>query len=107
MAGAFGFTYGNNAVMLMNKPGDKKPSYGAKDFWYDAIKAPGVLEMIHLKNLMLSKPFFERVPNQSLIINNGEKYDFLAATRGKKYALIYLYNGCKMEIGRASCGERV
>jgi hypothetical protein len=54
--------------------------------------------MIHLKNLMLSKPFFERIPDQSLIANNGEKYDFLAATRGKKYALIYTYNGRKMEI---------
>ena len=97
-AGAFGFTYGNNAVMQMNKPGDKKPAYGAKDFWYDAINAPGASEMIHLKNLMLSKPFFERVPDQSLIVNNGEKYDFLAATRGKKYALIYTYNGREMEI---------
>jgi hypothetical protein len=97
-AGAFGFTYGNNAVMQMNKPGDKKPSYGAKDFWYDAINAPGASEMIHLKNLMLSKPFFERVPDQSLIVNNGEKYDFLSATRGKKYALIYTYNGRNMEI---------
>jgi len=97
-AGAFGFTYGNNEVMQMNKPGDQKPSYGAKDFWYDAINAPGASEMIHLKNLMLSKPFFERVPDQLLIVNNGEKYDFLSATRGKKYALIYTYNGRKMEI---------
>lgn len=97
-AGAFGFTYGNNAVMQMNKPGDKKPAYGAKDFWYDAMNAPGASEMIHLKNLMLSKPFFERVPDQSLIVANGEKYDFLAATRGKKYALIYTYNGRNMEI---------
>jgi hypothetical protein len=97
-AGAFGFTYGNNAVMQMNKPGDVKPSYGVKDFWYDAIESPGSSEMIHLKNLMLSKPFFERIPDQSLIVNNGEKYDFLAATRGIKYALIYTYNGRKMEI---------
>lgn len=97
-AGAFGFTYGNNVVMQMNKPGDKKPAYGAKDFWYDAINAPGASEMIHLKNLMLSQPFFERVPDQSLVVNNGEKYDFLAATRGVKYALIYTYNGRKMEI---------
>lgn len=97
-AGAFGFTYGNNAVMQMNKPGDKKPAYGAKDFWYNAINAPGASEMIHLKNLMLSKPFFERVPDQSLILDNGEKYDFLAATRGMKYALVYTYNGRKMEI---------
>ena len=97
-AGAFGFTYGNNAVMQINRPSDKKPSYGAKDFWFDAINAPGASEMIHLKNLMLSFPFFERVPDQSIIVNNGEKYNYLAATRGKNYALIYTYNGRNMEI---------
>ena len=97
-AGAFGFTYGNNAVMQMNRPGDKKPSYGAKDFWFDAINLPGASEMVHLKDLMLSKPFFERVPDQSLIVNNGEKYNYLAATRGKNYALIYTYNGRNIEI---------
>lgn len=97
-AGAFGFTYGNNAVMQMHKPGDKKPAYGAKDFWFVAINSPGASEMVHLKNLVLSKPFFERVPDQSIIVNNGEKYNYLAATRGKNYALIYAYNGRNMEI---------
>ncbi len=62
------------------------------------MNAPGASEMIHLKNLMLSQSFFERVPDQSLIVTNGKKYDFLAATRGKKYALIYNYNGRNMEI---------
>lgn len=101
-AGAFGFTYGNNAVMQMNKPGDKNPAYGAKDFWYNAMDAPGAAEMIHLKNLMLSKSFFDRVPDQSLIASkNGEKYDFLVATRGKNYALIYTFSGQNMEIATA------
>jgi hypothetical protein len=107
-AGAFGFTYGNNAVMQMNKPGDKKPAYGAKEFWNDAINAPGASEMKHLKNLMLSKPFFERIPDQSLIAYNGEKYDFLAATKGKNYALIYTFNGRNMEINTGKIeGEKI
>ena len=108
-AGGFGFTYGNNAVMQMNKPGNPNPSYGAKDFWYNAINAPGASEMIHLKNLMLSKPFFERIPDQSLIAGeNGEKYDFLVATRGKNYAMIYTFNGRNMEINLGKTeGEKV
>lgn len=98
-AGGFGFTFGNNAVMQMNRPGDPNPDYGVKNFWYEAINDPGAGQMIYLKNLMLSKPFFERVPDQSLIAGQqGQKYDYQAATRGKDFAFVYTYNGREMEI---------
>lgn len=108
-AGGFGFTYGNSAVMQMNKPENENPSYGAREFWTEAIDMPGAGQMIHLKNLMLSKPYFERIPDQSLIAKNqGEKYDYLVATRGENYALIYTYNGREMNIamGKIS-GEKL
>lgn len=91
-AGAAGYTYGHNAVMQMFRKGDK-PAYGNKLFWYDAIHAPGAGQMVYLKKLMLGFPYLERVPDQSLVINQGEKYDYLVATRGNNYALIYTYNG--------------
>ena len=48
---------------------------------------------------MLSRPYFERVPDQSLIAGQqGEKYDRLIATRGKNYAFVYTYTGREMEI---------
>ena len=98
-AGACGFTYGNNAVMQMYKPEDTNPAYGAKEYWYEAIDAPGASQMHLLKDLMLSRPYFERVPDQSLIAGeNGEKYDYLVATRGKDYAMIYTWNGRNMKI---------
>ncbi len=106
-AGGFGFTYGNNAVMQMNKPNNPAPSYGVKDFWYDAINAPGAGQMIYLKKLILSRPFFERIPDQSLIAaNQGDKYNFLAATRGEDYAMIYTYNGREMEIQMGIIGGK-
>ncbi len=89
--GAAGFTYGNNSVMQMLKPSDKESAYGAKDFWHDAIDDPGAGQMIHLKNLMLSRPYFERIPDQSIIANQGERYDFKVATKGENYAFIYTY----------------
>jgi hypothetical protein len=93
-AGGFGFTYGSNAVMQFYKPTDKEAAYGAKEYWDVAINDPGAGQMQFLKNLMLSRPFLERVPDQSLIFGgNGLKYDFLIATRGKNYAFIYTYNG--------------
>ena len=108
-AGAFGFTYGNNAVMQFYRPGDKNPAYGAKKFWTEAINDPGAGQMQYLKKLMLSRPFLKRVPDQSLISGkNGSKYEFLIATRGKNYAFIYTYNGrnIPVQLGKIS-GKKV
>jgi hypothetical protein len=93
-AGGFGFTYGANSVMQVHKPSDKNPSYGPKEYWDEGIHLPGSGQMQFLKELILSRPFFERVPNHLLIDNDqGTKYDYLASTSGKKYAFIYTYNG--------------
>lgn len=93
-AGGFGFTYGHSAVMQFYKPGDKNAAYGAKKYWNEAINDPGAGQMQFLKKLMLSRPFLERVPDQSLIAGeNGLKYERLIATRGNDYAMIYTYTG--------------
>ena len=48
---------------------------------------------------MLSRPYYDRVPDQSLIASGqGEKYNRLLATRGKNYAFIYTYTGRGMAI---------
>ena len=92
-AGACGYTYGHNSVMQMLKQGDTSRAYGATELWHDALDAPGATQMVHLKNLMLSRPYFGRVPDQTLIHANGERYDYQVATRGENYAFIYTYNG--------------
>ena len=58
---------------------------------------------------MLSRPFLERVPDQSLIAGeNGQKYEHLVATRGTGYAMIYTYTGriIPVQMGKIS-GEKV
>lgn len=98
-AGGFGFTYGHNAVMQMHKPGDTSPAFGVKEYWKEALDAKGSLQMQFLKKLILSKPFFERIPDQSLIAgDNGTQYDYQIATRGKDYAFIYVYKGQEIEV---------
>jgi hypothetical protein len=79
--------------MQMRKRGEKTGSYGAKDFWFDAIDDPGAGQMVHLKNLLLAHPYFERVPDQSLVAGQGTQYDRVVATRGTGYALLYTYTG--------------
>lgn len=96
-AGGAGYTYGHNAVMQMFRKGDN-PAYGNKILWNDAINAPGAAQMVYIKKLILDFPYLERVPDQSLIANQGEKYDYLTATRGNKYAMIYTYTGRKIAV---------
>jgi len=98
-AGASGYTYGNNDVMQMHKPTDKGSAYGSKEYWYQSINDPGAQQMVYLKKLMLSRPYFDRVPDQALIAGGqGEKYNRLIATRGKNYAFIYTYTGRDMDV---------
>lgn len=108
-AGACGHTYGSNAVMQFYSPKDQGAAYGAKKYWTEAIDDPGAGQMVYLKKLMLSRPYFERIPDQSLIAgNNGEKYDYLVATRGKNYAFIYTYTGRNIPVNMGTIkGDRV
>jgi len=83
----------------MHKPSDKGSAYGSKKYWYNALNDSGARQMIFLKKLILSKPYFDRVPDQSLIAGQqGEKYNYIAATRGNDYAFIYDYTGKPFEV---------
>ncbi|MGY5355645.1 glycoside hydrolase family 140 protein [Wenyingzhuangia sp. IMCC45467] len=107
-AGAAGFTYGNNHIMQMHANHKIPEAYGSKTYWVDALNDPGAGQMKYLKELILSHSYFDRVPDASLVANQGEKYDYLAATRGEDFALIYTYNGREMQINMQKIkGEKV
>lgn len=97
-AGCFGCTYGHSAVMQFYRPSDN-PAYGAKEYWDTAVDAPGSEQMRFLKELILSKPFFERIPAQDLLEGKqGEKYDYTAVTRGNDYLFAYTWNGSNIQL---------
>lgn len=108
-AGAFGHTYGNNAVMQMHKPDSGQGNYGVRNFWYQAIDEPGAGQMQHLKSLILSRPFFERVFDPSVVAGeNGSKYDYVIATRGKSFTFIYTYTGREFDVSPGKItGEKI
>ena len=103
-AGGPGFTYGENAVMQFNTKGDWTANYGVRSNWKESLQAPGATQMIHLKKLLLSKSYFDRVPAQELVAENGERYDRVVATRGKEYALFYVYNGRTIRVKTKKIG---
>jgi len=99
-AGSCGHTYGHNAIMQMLKPG-YPTSYGdAGDVktWYQGLNDPGFQQMKFLSQLILSLPYFDRIPDQSIIVENGKQYDRLIATRGNDYLLVYNYTSRNMKI---------
>lgn len=106
-AGCCGFTYGHNAVMQFYRPEDKNPAYGAREYWYDALDAPGAGQMKYLKGLMLSRSYFDRIPDPSIVAGTqGTRYDHQAATRGDDYAFVYTYNGRDIEVNMGKISGR-
>jgi hypothetical protein len=91
-AGAHGHTYGNHSVWQMYGP-NRKPINGPLNFWDEALDHPGAAQMRHVRALMESRPFLERVPDQSLLASapsSGTKH--IRATRDEagSYAFVYI-----------------
>jgi hypothetical protein len=70
-AGAMGHTYGHNSVWQMYRKGEV-PIDGARIEWMKALDAEGSSEMVHLRDLMESRPYLTRIPDQSLILPNAQ-----------------------------------
>lgn len=99
-AGSCGHTYGNNNIMQFARPGVSGAYFadGERKPWYKALNDPGFNQMKYLKHLMLALPYFDRIPDQTIVVGNGEKYRRLAATRGEDYLMVYNYTGQDMKI---------
>ncbi|MFQ3632126.1 DUF4038 domain-containing protein [Roseiflexus sp.] len=65
-AGACGHTYGSHSVWQMWSP-KHAPTTFPSPAWDEAIYGPGAQQMVHLKNLMLSRPYFTRIPAPDML----------------------------------------
>lgn len=94
-AGAAGQSYGCHAVWQMYDL-DKTPVNAPLKPWHQSLNLEVANQVKHLKNLMLSRPYFDRIPDQSLIGTTQSYNDsYLAASRNQSgtYALIYSPTG--------------
>lgn len=101
-AGAAGHTYGCHDIWQMAEKG-REPVGHARGNWRTSLALPGAAQMGHLKTLMLSRSYFDRVPDQSLIVGGGGLHgEHLQATRGANYAFVYtpLPLGFRVALGR-------
>lgn len=89
-AGAHGHTYGAHPIWQMKKPAYQAIT-GARHNWDEVLDLPGAWDMIHLRRLMLSRPYFSRIPDNSLVKSEqGGMNNPVIACRGDGYAFIYL-----------------
>lgn len=97
-SGAFGHTYGHHSVWQMWAP-PKNPINNPLMPWFEALDQPGAAQMQHAKNLMLSRPFLTRVPDDSVVVTDrvptsvpgAGRYRFVATRDADgRYAMIYV-----------------
>ena len=99
-AGAFGQTYGSHDVWQMYT-NDKEGINGPLRPWPEALDLPIANQAKHLKNLFLSRPFLNRIPDQKLVVDKQKDDEhFVIATRDAdgSYAMIYFPTGKESSI---------
>lgn len=94
-AGAFGQSYGCHAVWQMFTPEREGINLPLRP-WKVALDLPMATQVQHLKNLMLSRPFLTRIPDQNMVVDKQEDDEsYVIATRDQEgsYAMIYIPTG--------------
>lgn len=92
-AGAFGHTYGCHDIWQMYAPG-REPVNGPHYYWTAAMDLPGATQMKYVRKLLESHPLLDRVPDQSVIVENSyTPMQRIQATRGSDYLFVYTAEG--------------
>jgi hypothetical protein len=99
-AGAHGHTYGCWPVWQMWDIG-RVPRMWVRMPWREALQLPGAGQVRHAKELLLSRPYFGRVPDQSMILGEpGRGVYHVRATRDQagSFAFVYLPAGADVRL---------
>ncbi len=103
-SGGFGHTYGCHAIWQMLAPG-RDPVGHARNSWKEDLDLPGAWDMIHVRRLMESRPMLERIPFQQIVRNSYvPETDYIVATRGSDYIMVYIPTGWGATLDLGLCG---
>ena len=91
LAGACGFTYGNNAIIQFSKDG--RGAYGCRETWEYALHSPGGAEVQYLFALMKRLNFTKGRPMNETVLNNKILSHYICAFGGDNYYMVYTYKG--------------
>jgi hypothetical protein len=104
-SGACGHTYGHHSVWQFWSL-KREPVNFPMPPWDEAILRPGAAQLVHLKNLMLSRPYLDRIPAQEMLPgvqppppvgelaadrHNAQRASYPTATRDAEGAYAFIY----------------
>jgi len=116
-AGAFGHTYGHHTVWQFHARERGDGVNQPLGYWREALDSPGAGQVRHARALLESRPFLNRIPDQSLVVPStvpnavpGTGTKRIGATRDAdgRYGLVYSANSRKYAVGTdAITGDRI
>jgi hypothetical protein len=107
LSGSCGYTYGNNAVWQMWRPGRPAIIPCLHD-WRTALERPGVQQLRHLRALFTACPFHRLRPDQSLVFGpnpDGPEHVRAASAEDRSFALVYLSRPKPVIVATAAMGS--
>lgn len=92
-AGGFGHTYGCHDIWQMYDGTPERRCTDPRTPWMQAVDLPGAWDMLHVRRLLLSRPFLGRTPDQTLLDGGTEDgMGHQQATLGKDGAYAFVYS---------------
>ncbi|MGB8261745.1 MAG: glycoside hydrolase family 140 protein, partial [Terracidiphilus sp.] len=91
LAGGCGVTYGHHSVWQFADSRHEVVNHADRD-WIDAVQRPGGRQMVYLRLLLESRPYFRRIPDPGLIAAGqgaGGLHLEAARDRDGSYAFVY------------------
>jgi hypothetical protein len=95
LAGACGVTYGHHAVWQFAGKRNHPINFPDRD-WISAMVRPGAQQMIFLRHLIESRPFFTRIPDDTLVQNPSPApaQHIITASRDRNGSYAFIYFPC-------------
>jgi Protein of unknown function (DUF4038)/Putative collagen-binding domain of a collagenase len=110
-AGACGVTYGHHAVWQFACPRNGVINHADRD-WIDALQRPAGRQAVFLRRLIESRPFFARIPDQSVLASATNSHsDHVQSTRARDGSYLFVYIPCadqcvSLDLSSMPHGER-
>lgn len=107
-AGACGVTYGHHSIWQFWSEREEKINH-ANRYWTEALDRPGAFQVGYLRRLIESRPFLNRIPDQSIIVSGqGEKGAHMRAFRdgAGNYLMVYIPQGRTVTVDVSSLKAR-
>ena len=112
-SGAFGHTYGEGSMWRFYNPEKEPVEDGFQQdkenvrAWKENMDLEGALQMVYGKKLMMSRPYFTRIPDNSIVSELYSGHQRISATRDKDYtyAMIYTEQGKPIVVNTTLFGK--